>query len=75
MNDEKLKALLIEGHQYQDSLGPAEVETWDSLAMVEIAGAVEREFACSLEPDEMVSLQSVGEIKTILRSRGHGFPE
>ncbi len=73
-NDLKLKDLLVEillidDDQYRDDYGPDEIETWDSLAMVRIANAVEKEFGYAMSPEEMVSLGAIGDIKSILRSR------
>ena len=65
--------LLIEEDQFRDEYGPDEIETWDSLAMVNIASAVEKEFGYAMSPEEMVSLGSIGDIKSILRARGVGF--
>jgi acyl carrier protein len=74
-NDLKLRnllfeILLIDEDEYLDDYGPDEIETWDSLAMVTIASAIEKEFGHALSPEEMVSLESIGNIKDILRSRG-----
>ena len=74
-NDLKLRnllfeILLIDEDEYRDDYGPDEIETWDSLAMVTIASGIEKEFGHALSPEEMVSLESIGNIKNILRSRG-----
>lgn len=65
--------LLIEEDQFRDEYGPDEIETWDSLAMVNIASAVEKEFGHAMTPEEMVSLGSIGDIRSILRARGVRF--
>jgi acyl carrier protein len=77
-NDVRLRALLeeillIDDDQYQDNYGPDEIETWDSLATVSIAAALEKEFGHAMEPEEMVSLLSIGDIKDFLRSKGVDF--
>jgi len=77
-NDLKLKAiltdvLLIDDSQFRDESGPAEIETWDSLAMVEIAAALEREFNCDLQPEDVVMLDNIGQIKLLLGARGFEF--
>jgi acyl carrier protein len=74
-NNDKLKAileeiLLIDDNQYNDSCGPDEIETWDSLATINIANAIEKEFGYSMAPEEIVSLETIGDIKTILISKG-----
>jgi acyl carrier protein len=77
-NDLKLRNLLVEillidDEQYRDENGPDTIETWDSLAMVRIATGVEEAFDYSMTPEEMVSLDSIGDIKSILRSHDIAF--
>ena len=77
-NDLKLQNLLIEillidENQYRDDYGPDEIETWDSLATISIVAAVEKEFSYEMSPEEMASLESIGDIKDVLRSRGVDF--
>lgn len=67
------EVLLIEAAAYRDDHGPDEIETWDSLATVEIAAAVEREFGYAMEPEEMVRLRSIGQIKELLCAKGVAF--
>ena len=72
-NDLKLRnllveTLLIEDEQYRNENGPDTIETWDSLAMVRIAVGVEEAFGYKMTPEEMVSLDSIGDIKAILQS-------
>ena len=79
-NDLKLRNLLVEillidDEQYSEENGPDTIETWDSLAMVRIATGVEETFGCSMTPEEMVSLDSIGDIKAILRSHDIAFDQ
>jgi len=79
-NDVKLRnllveTLLIEDEQYRNENGPDTIETWDSLAMVRIAVGVEEVFGYKMTPEEMVSLDSIGDIKAILRSHDIGFDQ
>lgn len=79
-NDLKLRNLLVEillidDNQYRDENGPDTIETWDSLAMVRIAVGVEEAFGYKMTPEEMVSLDSIGEIKAILRSQDIVFAQ
>lgn len=74
-NDRKLmsmleRILLIDESQYQDDQGPDEIETWDSLATVSIAAALEEEFGYSMSPEQMAMLECIGDIKAALRSGG-----
>lgn len=77
-DDLKLKrilvdVLLIEDNQYDDKNGPTEIDTWDSLAVVHIAVSVEAEFGYAMTPEEMVSLDSIEDIKRILREKRVAF--
>jgi len=77
-NDLKLhnllvEILLIDDEQYRDENGPDAIETWDSMAMVRIAMGIEEAFGYRMAPEEMVSLDSIGDIKAILRSRNIPF--
>ena len=79
-NDLKLRnllveTLLIEDEQYRNENGPDTIETWDSLAMIRIAVGVEEAFGYKMTPEEMVSLDSIGDIKAILRSHDIGFDQ
>ena len=65
--------LLIEDSQYRDEVGPLEVATWDSLALVLIAAAVEKSFGVVLDSEEVVSLESIGDIKAALSRHGVTF--
>lgn len=77
-NDRKLQSLLvdillIDASEYRDHAGPDEIETWDSLAVVDIAAGVHREFGYRMTPAEMVSLQCIGDIKAVLARNGAPF--
>ncbi|MCK5127032.1 MAG: acyl carrier protein [candidate division Zixibacteria bacterium] len=77
-NDEKLlrileEVLLIDDDQYKDDYGPDEIETWDSLATVNIAAAVEKEFGYAMEPEQMAELECIGDIKEALKPSGVTF--
>jgi acyl carrier protein len=79
-NDVKLRnllvdVLLIDEDQYRDDYGPDEITSWDSVGMVEIAVAIEKQFGYALSPEEMVSLRSIGDIKRVLRPQGIDFAE
>ncbi|HZW37653.1 MAG: hypothetical protein ACM319_05350 [Deltaproteobacteria bacterium] len=77
-NDLKLRNLLVEtllidDEQYRDENGPDTIETWDSLAMVRIAAGVGEVFGYDMTPEEMVSLESIGDIKAILQAHDIRF--
>lgn len=77
-NEKKLfnllvEILLIDEDQFNDDYGPDEIETWDSLASVSIAAAVEKEFGYAMSPEEIALMDSIGDIKKYLRSGGIDF--
>ncbi|MEZ5358262.1 MAG: acyl carrier protein [Candidatus Zixiibacteriota bacterium] len=77
-NDEKLmrileEVLLIDESQYNDDYGPDEIETWDSLATVNIAAGLEKEFGYSMDPEVMAELECIGDIKEALKGGGVSF--
>lgn len=65
-----IEVLLIDDDQYRDDYGPAQIGSWDSLGMIEIALAVEQRFGVALQPEQMVTLQTIGELKGHLREQG-----
>ncbi|MGH0037002.1 MAG: phosphopantetheine-binding protein [Myxococcota bacterium] len=74
-NDQKLmrvleEILLIEEAQYQDDQGPDEIDTWDSLATADIAEALAKQFGFDMSPEQMATLECIGDIKEALRSGG-----
>lgn len=73
--EERLKrlvvdVLLIDDEAFQDANGPGEIETWDSLANVTLAAAVEKEFGVRVPSDDMAAFTCLGDIRRFCRSRG-----
>ena len=62
--------LLIDDDQYQDSYGPDDIDTWDSLAAVLLASALEKEFGVAVPPDDMASFATIGDIREFCRANG-----
>jgi acyl carrier protein len=73
LKDLLVEVLLIDEDQYRDDYGPDQIPAWDSLGMVEIAAAIEGRFGAALEPEQIVTLRSIGDIKALLRERGIAF--
>ena len=72
--DEKVEALLAEILQMPAAkitadLAMKNVEVWDSLKHMELVVSLEETFGIELTFDEIVAMQSVREIKRILRER------
>jgi acyl carrier protein len=53
-----------------DQLAMSEVETWDSLQHMNLIASLEQEFGVEFTFEEIVSMQSVAVIKTVLRGKG-----
>lgn len=73
--DDRLKrvlseVLLIDDGEYQDHYGPDEISTWDSLANVTLASAIEKEFGLPVPSDDMAAFNSIGDIKRFCRANG-----
>jgi acyl carrier protein len=64
------EVLLIDDDQYQDQYGPDEIDSWDSLATVRIATALNAEFGVTVEPEQMVAFNNIGDIRQFCRASG-----
>ena len=53
-----------------DELTMKDVDAWDSLKHMELIVALEQSFDIQLSFDEIVAMQSVNQIKRVLRERG-----
>jgi acyl carrier protein len=73
--DQRVEGLLAEVLQIPaatitDELAMKDVEVWDSLKHMELIVSLEQNFEIQLSFEEIVSMQSVGEIKRVLSHRG-----
>jgi acyl carrier protein len=73
--EERVEGLLAEVLQLPaakitDDLTMRDVEVWDSLKHMELVVSLEETFGMQLTFDEIVAMQSVGEIKRVLRAKG-----
>jgi acyl carrier protein len=71
----KLKELIasilhIPTESVADQLTMSEVETWDSLQHMNLIASLEQEFGVEFTFEEIVSMQSVEVIKSVLRGKG-----
>ncbi len=53
-----------------DALAMKDVEAWDSLKHMELIVSLEGSFDIQLSFEEILAMQSVGEIKRVLKERG-----
>ncbi len=56
--------------EYSDTLSPANCAAWDSVAMVQIALAVEAEFDVRFTTSEMAKMNCVGDLVKLLEAHG-----
>lgn len=52
-----------------DATTPAAVAAWDSLGQMELVTALEQEFSIELALEDIMLMNSVGEIRSILERR------
>jgi len=55
--------------QVDDATTPAAVAAWDSLGQIDLVTALEQEFSVEFGLDEIMLMNSVGEIRSILERR------
>lgn len=60
---------LEDASELQDSTGPGEIDAWDSLGHVNIITAIEEEYEIEIDPDEILEIQSIGDIKKLLAAK------
>ena len=62
--------LQVPATRITDDLAMKDVEAWDSLKHMELIVSVENTFGIELSFDEIVAMQTVSEIKRVLKQRG-----
>lgn len=55
--------------QLSDSLTPQDVAGWDSLGHVRLVTQLQEQFGVEFEVDEIMRMETVGEIKKIVAAR------
>ena len=64
------EVLQIPSSEITDDLTMKAVDSWDSLKHMELIVSLEQSFDIQLSFDDIVAMQSVSEIKRVLRERG-----
>ena len=77
-NRQKLKQLLedillLDPEEFSFELQRADVETWDSMALVAIAVGVDEEFGHHMKPEEATAITGVADIVAFLEKNGVSF--
>ena len=72
--DEKIESLLAEvlqipSNTITNDLAMKNVESWDSLKHMELIVSLEESFGIQLSFEDIVAMQTVGEIKRVLSER------
>jgi len=70
LNEIITSTLHIPVDQVTDELTMTDVESWDSLQHMNLIASLEQVFGVELTFEEIVSMQSVGEIKRVLTGKG-----
>lgn len=60
----------LEPGQITDSLAMTSTGAWDSLKHMELVVGIEESFGIELTAEEIVSMQTVSEIRRVLKDRG-----
>ena len=53
-----------------DDIGPGDLKGWDSLGHVNLVNAIEKTYSISLDLDEMISIETVADIRELLIDKG-----
>lgn len=64
------EVLQIPASKITEEMSMKDVDAWDSLKHMELIVSLEQSFGIDLSFDDIVAMQSVGEIKRVLRERG-----
>ena len=59
----------IDSGLIRDDLSPANLEAWDSMAQFRLIAEIEGVFNLSLSYEEIFSMNSVGDIKRVIKER------
>jgi acyl carrier protein len=60
------RELKLDAFEFTDDTKAFEVPGWDSLRHVELLSAIEREFGIRFKSLEVLKLQSVGDLQTLI---------
>lgn len=52
-----------------DSVGAADIESWDSLSHVTLMFSIEHEFGIQFQGEEFATLDSVGDLRRLIRRK------
>lgn len=64
------KVLLIDKAKINDEMSREDMEEWDSMAHLMLVSEVESAFEVMMSDDDIVEIQTFGDIKKVLRKLG-----
>ncbi len=56
--------------EFLDEWGPNEIESWDSINHLYLANTLGEEFDISLDLEDIMEIETIGDIKTVLMKKG-----
>ena len=65
-----VKVLLVDGTKINDRMSRKDVEEWDSMAHLMLVSEIESEFGVMMSDDDITEIETVGDIKKVLRKLG-----
>jgi len=64
------KVLLIDKAKINDEMSREDMEEWDSMAHLMLVSEIESAFEVMISDDDIVEIQTFGDIKKVLRKLG-----
>ena len=64
------KVLLVDKANINDKMSRKDTEEWDSMAHLMLVSAIESAFGIVMSDDDVMEIDTVGDIKKILRKLG-----
>jgi acyl carrier protein len=70
LKDILAKVLLIDETKISDGMSRKNVEEWDSMAHLMLVSEIESAFEVTMDDDDIMEIQTVGDIKKTLKKLG-----
>ena len=70
LRDILAKVLLIDKSKISDGMSRKSVKEWDSMAHLMLVSEIESAFEVTMNDDDIMEIQTVGDIKKILKKLG-----
>ena len=60
------ETLKVDSNVIDDSMGPGDIEQWDSLGQIQLMSQIEKSFNVKFDVDQIMSINTVSDIVLIL---------